>query len=206
MSTGALVQRWASVLVGAAVVVGVAWLAAEQSGGRVRREPLLADGGGAASAAGASTAGASPASSTLAITGVIGADAGAGDVGGDAGLSLGSFGLLGDAGLATMPSGAPRTVHIGVVLVQFVGAEGASSNAKTKAEALAAAEKLHDLAKTDFKAAVKQGDSGSSDDIGRIPRGVLDPRSEVSVFSLTAGEVSDVLETPKGFWVVKRLD
>jgi parvulin-like peptidyl-prolyl isomerase len=92
------------------------------------------------------------------------------------------------------------------VLVTYVGAEGASSNARTKAEALVVAQRLHDDAKTDFKKAVKEGDAGSLDDIGRIPRGVLDPRSEVAVFSLAASEISEILETPKGFWIVKRLD
>lgn len=199
--SGARVQRWASILVGAGVVVFVGWLTAQQAGGHARgasstRPSEVAD-------AAASTASAT-ASSTLQITGVLGADAGPTTTD-DAGLSLGSLGLLGDGGLS-MPSSAPRTVHMGVVLVTYVGAEGASSNAKTKAEALAVAQRLHDQAKTDFKGAVKEGDSGSAEDIGRIPRGVLDPRSEVAVFSLAAGEISDVLETPKGFWIVKRLD
>jgi hypothetical protein len=97
-------------------------------------------------------------------------------------------------------------VHVGVVLVQFQGAEGASSNARTKPEAFAYAEKLLDEAKTDFKKAVKDGDSGSAEDIGRLPRGVLEGRAEVAVFSLSSGEVSGVLETPRGFWIVKRLE
>jgi parvulin-like peptidyl-prolyl isomerase len=201
--SGARVQRWASILVGAGVVVFVGWLTAQQAGGHVRgasspRPSEVADAGAPATTTTATTA-----SSTLQITGVIGSDAGP-SASDDAGLTFGALGLI-DGGLA-MPSGAPRSVHMGVVLVTYVGAEGASSNAKTKAEALAVAQRLHDQAKTDFKGAVKEGDSGSAEDIGRIPRGVLDPRAEVSVFSLAAGEISDVLETPKGFWIVKRLD
>ncbi len=109
-------------------------------------------------------------------------------------------------GLDTMPSGAPRSVHLGVVLIQYQGAEGASSSARNKKDALAAAEKVAELAKTDFKKAVKDGDSGSGEDIGRIPRGVLDPRTEVAVFSLGASEIAGPLETPRGYWIVKRLE
>jgi parvulin-like peptidyl-prolyl isomerase len=53
---------------------------------------------------------------------------------------------------------------------------------------------------------VKAGDSGSSEDIGRIPRGVLEHPTEVAVFSLSAGEISEPLETPRGYWIVKRLE
>ena len=34
--------------------------------------------------------------------------------------------------------------------------------------------------------------------------GQTDP--EAAVFALSAGEISDVLETPKGFWIVKRIE
>jgi hypothetical protein len=136
-------------------------------------------------------------------TAIVAVDAGPASGNDDAGLSMI---MLGDASFLGLPTTAPRTVHIGVVLVTYVGAEGASSNARTKAEALVVAQRLHDDAKTDFKKAVKEGDAGSLDDIGRIPRGVLDPRSEVAVFSLAASEISEILETPKGFWIVKRLD
>ena len=44
---------------------------------------------------------------------------------------------------------------------------------------------------------MKEGDNGSAEDIGRMPRGVLDARTEVAVFSLSAGDVSEVLETPR---------
>jgi len=125
------------------------------------------------------------------------------DGNGDGGLSLLNT-ILGDGG--AMPSSAPRTVKLGVVLVQFVGAEGASSSARAKPDALKHALELAERAHTDWKAAVKAGDPGSSDDIGRIPRGVLEHSTEVAVFSLGAGDVSEPLETPRGYWVVKRLE
>jgi hypothetical protein len=120
---------------------------------------------------------------------------------GDGGLSL-IDALLGDSG--ALPSDAPRSVKLGVVLVQFAGAEGAPASARTKADARKLAVEVARQGKSDWKAAVRAGDSGSSEDIGRIPRGVLDNATEIAVFSLKAGEISEPLETPRGFWVVKR--
>jgi hypothetical protein len=115
------------------------------------------------------------------------------------------LGLDGGDG-TTLPSGAPRQVHVGVVLVTYVGAQGAPPNARLKKEAREIADKLAVDAKTDFHGAVQHGDTGSSDDIGRFPRGVLEGSTEYAVFSLAPGGVSDVLETPRGFWIVKRID
>jgi hypothetical protein len=103
-----------------------------------------------------------------------------------------------------MPSSAPRHVKIGVVLVTFAGAEGAPPGARNKREALTMAERLVSEARADFHHAVSAGDPGSANDIGRLPRGVLDPHTEVAVFALASGEVSEVLETPRGYWIVKR--
>jgi hypothetical protein len=109
-------------------------------------------------------------------------------------------------GGSPLPSGAPRLVHLGVVLVAYQGAQGARPDARPKKEAREIADRLAADAKTDFHGAVQRGDNGSSDDIGRMPRGVLEPSTEFSVFSLAPGTVSDVLETPRGFWIVKRID
>ena len=125
------------------------------------------------------------------------------DSNGDGGLSLFNT-LLSDSG--AMPSGAPRAVKVGVVLVQFAGAEGASSSARAKPEAYKHAQGLAEQARADWTAAVKAGDAGSAVDIGRIPRGVLDRTTEVAVFSLGAGDISEPLETPRGYWIVKRLE
>ena len=178
-------QRWVSILVGAAVTVLTIWLAWGMTEMRPRHDTT--DAG--------REAGAEPVIAVTAPTSLETPDSGT--------LLMPP---IWDAGLEAMPSGAPRTVHVGVVLVQFLGAEGASSAARTKKDALAAAEKLAELAKTDFKKAVKDGDSGSGEDIGRIPRGVLDPHTEIAVFSLAPNDVSAPLETPRGYWIVKRLE
>ncbi len=185
----------ASLLLGIAVVLVVGWLTFDQLS-RARAEAA----GGAPLASGVVDAAAPPAS----VSPVSTNDGGpiTLDPGGDGGLIFNT--ILGDAG--AMPSGAPRTVKLGVVLVQFTGAEGASSTARAKPDAFKHAVELAERARADWKAAVKAGDVGSSEDIGRIPRGVLEHPTELAVFSLAAGDVSEPLETPRGYWVVKRLE
>jgi hypothetical protein len=190
---GDLAQRWASILAGAAVLFVVSWMTLEAtSPSRAIKKDLDA---------------AAPTSSASVTAASRPTDSGADEP--DAGLSLTSLGTglgtsfgFGDA--SVMPSGAPRHVKIGVVLLTFAGAEGAPPTARSKREALAMAERLGQDARSDFHHAVTGGDPGSADDIGRLPRGVLDPRTEVAVFALSTGEVSDVLETPRGYWIVKR--
>jgi hypothetical protein len=200
------IQGWASIVLGAAVVVLVAWLTMEQMGhARPRAESMDAgaDAGANANAnANANDAGAG--SSTATATAGSGNATGALDTTGDGGFSLSGLSGLLDAG--AMPSGAPRSVRLGVVLVQFAGAEGASSSARGKPDALKHALELAEQAKTDWKGAVRAGDVGSSDDIGRIPRGVLDHNTELVVFSLEKDGISEPLETPKGYWIVRRVE
>jgi hypothetical protein len=192
-SHGEIGQKWASIAVAAAVVFAVSWMTVEAPTKSPR--PKDADGGASAPAS------AKPADSAARPVAEGAADGGVEDL--DAGLFLATP-SLGDASLLTTTG--PRTVKIGVVLVMFQGAEGAPASARNKRDALAIAERLAQDARTDFHHAVSGGDPGSADDIGRLPRGVLDPRTEMAVFALAAGEVSDVLETPKGYWIVKRVD
>jgi hypothetical protein len=181
------VQRTISIVVGAAVVGLVGWMAFEGSGASPRAAHPDASASVAPTIAPADASAAPSLESEL-----------------DAGLTLPTLSF--DAGLGVMPAGAPRRVRIGVVLVSFAGAEGASPTARSKKDAAAIADRLSTEAKTDFHHARSDGDPGSDDDIGWLPRGVLDPRTEVSVFALAPGEVSDVLETPRGYWIVKRIE
>jgi hypothetical protein len=114
-------------------------------------------------------------------------------------------GLEGDAA-GSLPSTAPRMVRFGVILVQYRGAQGAPPTARSKDEANSLARTIADSAKANFKAAVSQGDPGSTDDAGRMPRGVLEPQAEYALFTLTRGGVSDPVDTPRGFWIVKRIE
>ncbi len=100
--------------------------------------------------------------------------------------------------------GSPRAVRFGVVLVAYTGAEDAPRGVRTKHDALELAQKLAAQAKTDFHAAVRRGDEGSADDVGSMRRGVLEPAPEYVLFSLPAGSVSDPIDTPRGYWIIKR--
>ncbi len=102
-------------------------------------------------------------------------------------------------------SDAPKSVRFGVVLVQYKGAQGASPKTRTKKAAKQLATELSELAAEDFAAAVKKGDPGSTKNAGRMYRGILEPGPELALFKLEKGEVSPPIDTPRGFWVVKRL-
>jgi len=105
-----------------------------------------------------------------------------------------------------LPAGSPKHVRVGVVLMTFAGAQGAPPTARSKKEAEELVTKLASDAKSDFHGAVVRGDSGSSDDIGRVPRGVLEPATEYTVFTMPVGSISDPIETPRGFWIAKRTE
>jgi hypothetical protein len=105
-----------------------------------------------------------------------------------------------------LPDGAPRQVRIGVVIVAYAGAQGMPPGMRSKREALEIATKLAVDARNDFHSAVVRGDNGSADDVGHIPRGVLELGTEYVIFTMPVRTVSELLETPRGYWIVKRLD
>lgn len=93
-----------------------------------------------------------------------------------------------------------------MVLVQYRGAQGAPDVERTRAEALALAERLAAVGRVDFARAVPQGDEGSIVDAGHIDRGILEAGLEYELFTLEPGAVSRPLDTPRGFWVVHRIE
>ena len=202
MSTRDPVQKWSSIAVAAATVALAGYLTLESTNAKPR--PPIAGADAAADASTASTAStASSGDASIAMNDFDASGAIVGDL--DAGVgNASSLALSLDA--APLPTGGPRTVKVGVVLVSWQGAENAGTNTRPKADAATKAQELASLAKTDFRRAVTQGDPGSAEDIGRIPRGTLDPRTEAVLFTLPSGEVSEPIETPRGFWIVKRLD
>lgn len=105
-----------------------------------------------------------------------------------------------------LPEKAPRSVRFGVVLVTYAGASLAPADARPRAEAEALARNLARDAKADFHAAVARGDSGSADDLGRMPRGMLEQGVEYTLFTMAPGEVSEPVDTPRGFWIMRRID
>ncbi len=109
-----------------------------------------------------------------------------------------------------LPMNAPRQVKFGVVLVSYAGAQpsagGGRPSPRSKADAKGLADRLRATAEQDFHAAVQQGDAGSSDDVGRVKQGILEPAPEYLLFTLPAGEIAGPLDTPRGYWIVKRLE
>jgi parvulin-like peptidyl-prolyl isomerase len=89
----------------------------------------------------------------------------------------------------------------------YQGAQFASSGARSKEQAKQKALAAIDEAKRDFSAAVAKGDQGSTANAGRMPRGMLEPAAEYTLFSLGKGEVSATpVDTPRGFWILRRVD
>lgn len=127
----------------------------------------------------------------------------------DAGGTL----LLSGEAAPALPADAPKSVVFGVVLVTYRGAQGLpgaprlGATVRSREAALELAKQLAELAKTDFKAAVGKGDKpGSMDNAGRLPRGVLEAAPEYVLFSLPKGGVSEPVDTPRGYWIVQRIE
>jgi hypothetical protein len=105
-----------------------------------------------------------------------------------------------------LPPDAPATVRVGVIQFGYRGAELAAADAPPRDVARHRAEQALGPAREDFAKAVSLGDRASGADLGSIPRGVLEPDVEFAVFSLAPGEVHPTpLDTPRGYWVVRRI-
>jgi hypothetical protein len=114
--------------------------------------------------------------------------------------------LLNGSAPPALAADVPKSVVFGVILVQYKGAQAAPPNARSRDAALELAKHLAVEARQDFKAAVLKGDKGSMDNLGRMPRGVLEPAPEYALFSLPKDGVSDPVDTPRGFWIVHRIE
>jgi hypothetical protein len=123
----------------------------------------------------------------------------------DLDLSIDAGFQMPDGGELPALTDAPKTVHFGVVLVQFKGAQGAKADSRSYEDAKALAAELGTLAKEDFEAAVKKGDPGSTTNAGRMFRNILEPAPEAVLFRLKKGDVSDPVDTPRGIWIIKRI-
>jgi peptidyl-prolyl cis-trans isomerase NIMA-interacting 1 len=122
------------------------------------------------------------------------------------------------AGAASAPDTAaaapapPDAIIAQHILVAYKTAKRAPKGVtRSKAEAKArAAEALGKITSgTTFEDAVKQysDDAGSADrmgSVGKFRRDAMDPAFSNAAFALRVGQVSDVVETPFGFHVIKR--
>jgi parvulin-like peptidyl-prolyl isomerase len=112
---------------------------------------------------------------------------------------------------ANAPKGmfnVPEQVHVQFILVRTAAGDSESVRSDARKRAEEAAKRA--AAGEDFAALAKQYSQDKSaargGDVGLVPRGVLFPNFEEFVFSAKPGTVSPVLETPKGFNVVKVLE
>jgi hypothetical protein len=109
-----------------------------------------------------------------------------------------------------LPLNAPRQVRFGVVLVSYAGAQdvvnGGHASHRSRNDAKVLAGKLAATAAQDFHSAVQQGDPGSADDVGTVKQGILEPGAEYVLFSLPVEGIGGPVDTPRGYWVVKRLE
>jgi hypothetical protein len=208
-------QRWVTPLVGLAVVVLAVWLVARnfQPPKAIGHDPTphasasAAEGGGLAAAGALSDAGAAAAvddAGPLLLSDLLG---------NEPRMDGGAGGTMPDGTpVPPLPLSVPRQVRFGVVLVSYAGAQPSATGSgrpvtRSKAEARALADKLFATAQQDWHAAVQQGDAGSADDLGRVKLGVLEPAPEYVLFTLPAdGGVGGPVDTPRGYWIVKRLD
>jgi len=106
-----------------------------------------------------------------------------------------------------LPESAPQSAAFGVVVFSYAGAEFAPAGARTRDQARDKARAVIEEAKRDFSSAVAHGDHGSTANAGRVPRGVLETAAEYVLFTLGKGEVApEPVDTPRGYWVLRRID
>jgi hypothetical protein len=208
---GQAVQRWITTLVGLAVVVLAVSLVARnfQPPKAIGHDPnpppppaLDAGAGGGGLGATAAGGAAGDGGEPLLLSDLLQSEP---RVDGGAGTTL----FDGHA-VPPLPVDAPRQVRFGVVLVSYDGAQPSPTAARVpgraKADARALAQKLFATAQGDFHAAVQQGDSGSTDDVGKVKLGILETAPEYVLFTLPIDGVGGPVDTPRGFWIVKRLE
>lgn len=107
--------------------------------------------------------------------------------------------------VAPLPATAPIAVRFGAVLFPYAGAEFAPPDAPTRDVALKEAEAVVDVARQDFKQALKLG-HGGGEDLGLMHRGILEPPVEYALFTLKIGAVyPHPVDTPRGYWVIRRV-
>jgi peptidyl-prolyl cis-trans isomerase D len=100
----------------------------------------------------------------------------------------------------------PEQVRARHILVQTAAGGGEEAKAAARAEA----EKLLAQVRAggDFAALAREhsddpGSAAKGGDLGRFARGVMTPEFETAAFALGVGEVSEIVETPFGFHVIK---
>lgn len=101
---------------------------------------------------------------------------------------------------------APQQVKLGVALFAYDGAQGVPPGSRSRDAALEQARLALQAGTAEFAKALEKADRGSRDDVGWVRRGILEKRVEYEVFRLEKGTLApEPIDTPRGFWVVRRL-
>ncbi len=116
------------------------------------------------------------------------------------------------AAASAAPTAPPDAIIAQHVLVAYKGAKRAPkgvTRSKTEAKARAAEALSKIRAGTPFEDVVKEysDDTGSVDrmgSLGKFRRDAMDPAFSAAAFALGVGQVSEPVETPFGFHVIKR--
>ncbi|MCB9577812.1 MAG: peptidyl-prolyl cis-trans isomerase [Polyangiaceae bacterium] len=111
-------------------------------------------------------------------------------------------------------NGNVEAISASHILVMYKGSRRAPpSITRSKDEARARAEEALARAKAgeDFAALAGEysdepGAAARGGSLGRFPRGVMDPAFEKAAFALAPGEVSEIVESPFGFHIIKRTE
>lgn len=105
---------------------------------------------------------------------------------------------------------SPEEIAASHILISYAGAER-SDTARTKEEARALAREVLEqtrAASADFAALARQYSDGPTaeegGDLGTFGKGAMDPAFEEAAFALGVGEISDLVETPFGYHIIKR--
>lgn len=117
-----------------------------------------------------------------------------------------TFDVLEDGSpVPTLDASAPRRVKVGVALFRYRGAEGAGAQSRSRDEARELATAALAKGGSDFGQIVALADPGSAVDVGWVGRGVLERAVEYPIFSAKVGDtLPRPIDTPRGYWVVRR--
>jgi peptidyl-prolyl cis-trans isomerase C len=102
----------------------------------------------------------------------------------------------------------PEAIHVAHILFRIPDKADAATKAKVKTEAegvLAKVKKGADFAGLAKQYSQDQGSAANGGDLGFVPRGQTVPAFEQAAFALKPGQLSDLVESPFGFHIIKAL-
>ena len=106
-----------------------------------------------------------------------------------------------------LPAEAPKKVRFGVMLDPVPWRAGRGADRALQGRRAGARQGARRGGQDGLQGRHREGRQGVRlDDLGYIPRGVLEPAPEYELFSLPKGGVSGPVDTPRGFWIARRIE